>query len=265
MATCPDAPSYSRSKLDFVVHMAGGGATTTSVRRERNMCVSRFSVKASAILTTIVAATVLTAAMSSARAQSSVGSPQSANEKAMQAQIEALKAEVRALRKRLGRSAPSAAPRAATSAAVLQQPALAPTYAMAPADVPAPGWTGFYLGGNVGYGAANGNFSIANVGSLSAPSDLAVTGAIGGVQLGYNWQFNPAWLLGLEGDFQWAWQRGNAAVFLPNVGFPPQPLNSPTAAEAKLDWFSTCAHASAISLEIAFGTLPAAGPMVTAS
>ena len=40
-------------------------------------------------------------------------------------------------------------------------------------------------------------------------------GAVGGLQAGYNWQFAPAWVAGVEGDFSWtslADQRGGAAL-----------------------------------------------------
>ena len=42
--------------------------------------------------------------------------------------------------------------------------------------------------------------------TLSGGSDSAV---IGGFHLGYNWQFAPAWLVGVEGDFSWTGLRNS--------------------------------------------------------
>ena len=43
----------------------------------------------------------------------------------------------------------------------------------------------------------------------------AALGAVGGIQAGYNWQFAPVWVVGVEGDFSWASlsdQRGGPGV-----------------------------------------------------
>jgi opacity protein-like surface antigen len=61
-------------------------------------------------------------------------------------------------------------------------------------------WTGFYLGGFAG--AAAGRSDIQFVG---APFPLAgnkpwVFGGLGGIELGYNYQFANNWVLGVEGD-----------------------------------------------------------------
>jgi outer membrane immunogenic protein len=61
-------------------------------------------------------------------------------------------------------------------------------------------WTGFYVGGNYGTviaqwrvhtSAANGHLGEVEV------NDASLTA---GAQAGYNWQFHPNWLVGLEGD-----------------------------------------------------------------
>ena len=68
----------------------------------------------------------------------------------------------------------------------------APAY-VAPAP-PVYNWTGFYLGGHVGYGWVNA--SVENS-SASASGDSA----FGGFQLGYNWQaIGSPWVWGLEAD-----------------------------------------------------------------
>ncbi len=48
-------------------------------------------------------------------------------------------------------------------------------------------WTGLYLGVHAGYGTA-------------ADTDPSVSGFVGGIQGGYNWQFNQI-VAGIEGDF----------------------------------------------------------------
>ena len=62
-------------------------------------------------------------------------------------------------------------------------------------------WTGFYVGGNIGYGWAS---TSADVGGSTN-----MNGFIGGGQIGYNWQMNNL-VLGLEADFQGSNERANA-------------------------------------------------------
>jgi opacity protein-like surface antigen len=59
-------------------------------------------------------------------------------------------------------------------------------------------WTGFYAGGF--FGAAGGRTDIAFPGSPEATNRPWVFGPIGGIQLGYNYQFTNNWVLGFEGD-----------------------------------------------------------------
>jgi outer membrane immunogenic protein len=110
----------------------------------------------------------------------------------------------------------------------------------APPMMPAPivaSWTGLYIGGNVGYSAGSSNINNATTATpppttfLSGAGDMAVTGAVGGVQLGYNWQLSPVWLFGIEGDFQWSGQRGQLVFtdVIPVVN----------TVESKLNWFAT--------------------------
>jgi outer membrane immunogenic protein len=90
-----------------------------------------------------------------------------------------------------------------------------PVKAPPPAPAPVYSWTGFYIGGNVGYGVAR------DPSSLGAPifpgtgiESFAImpAGVIGGVQAGYNWQVSN-WLLGLETDFQGTGQKDSVCVF----------------------------------------------------
>ncbi|CAM5433816.1 Opacity protein antigens OS=Afipia felis OX=1035 GN=NCTC12722_02118 PE=3 SV=1 [Afipia felis] len=73
------------------------------------------------------------------------------------------------------------------------------TKAPAPAYVaPIYNWTGFYLGAHLGGAFAGGN----NITDLDGAGYSASTkgGFLGGGQIGYNWQFSPNWVFGIEGD-----------------------------------------------------------------
>src|SRR5229473_2443865 len=68
------------------------------------------------------------------------------------------------------------------------------TYTKAPVVAPVSNWSGFYVGGNLGYGWGDGNTAVS---FLPSPADFGdnnttlgarSTGVTGGAQLGYNWQ-----------------------------------------------------------------------------
>lgn len=72
----------------------------------------------------------------------------------------------------------------------------------APVSAPAQyNWTGFYIGGNVGYGWARATITD-SVDSLS--EDLS--GVIGGGLVGFNWQ-SGMFVGGIEADYQWSDQK----------------------------------------------------------
>jgi outer membrane immunogenic protein len=79
-------------------------------------------------------------------------------------------------------------------------------------------WTGFYAGVNVGYSVARDPSTYTNV-DLPFPGlvndesyKISPAGFVGGVQLGYNWQW-ANWVVGLEADFQGSGQRDSVCVF----------------------------------------------------
>jgi outer membrane immunogenic protein len=103
----------------------------------------------------------------------------------------------------------------ATSALAADLPAR--TYTKAPVYVePVYDWTGFYIGGNVGYswGSSNSTVSMSDATSgtilNSAIGKFNMDGVIGGGQIGYNWQ-RDRWVFGLEADIQGSDQKGSTS------------------------------------------------------
>lgn len=128
---------------------------------------------------------------------------------------------------------------------------------------PLPSWTGFYAGLNIGYNFGNngpvnvaatnapwifgagaslgpgapiapGTLNSSNVAGLSYSGSTINTqsGVIGGGQLGYNFQFDPKYVVGFETDFQGAGINGGATIQGGAYGVQPYqgPGNSnPTA------------------------------------
>jgi outer membrane immunogenic protein len=103
----------------------------------------------------------------------------------------------------------------ATSALAADLPA--PVYTKAPVYVdPGYNWTGFYLGGNLGYswGRSSDTSSFTNgAGTLLSTSigSSNLDGIVGGGQAGYNWQMQ-SWVWGLEGDIQGTGERGSRDI-----------------------------------------------------
>jgi outer membrane immunogenic protein len=118
-----------------------------------------------------------------------------------------------------------------------------------PIAAPAPvyNWTGWYVGGNVGYGwgektdptlsfsDSTGTFPfIAAAGRLLFESPRP-SGVIGGGQIGFNWQNGP-WVWGLVADFQGSGMDDTKTVIVPPAG--PTFATTDTLS-AKVDWFGT--------------------------
>ncbi len=71
-------------------------------------------------------------------------------------------------------------------------------------------WTGFYVGGNLGYGWART--------SDDAGGSAKLNGVVGGGQIGYNWQINNL-VLGIETDFQGTSERASATGAIGPIAF----------------------------------------------
>jgi outer membrane immunogenic protein len=137
-------------------------------------------------------------------------------------------------------------------------------YSKAPVAIdPGYDWSGFYVGGNVGYswgrartdGTGSGTtsttvFRTANGGpggigdvtttgvipAVALPGGRSnVNGVIGGGQIGYNWQASQ-WLFGLETDLQASGERGSFSA----CGVAGCPAGSTImSGDYRLDWFGT--------------------------
>jgi outer membrane immunogenic protein len=166
----------------------------------------------------------------------------------------------------------------AALAALLTSPAVAADQAARvykrarPVVVAAPvySWTGFYVGGNLGYSwgdartdIAGGEQTISHLIQFTNPpttfgishTQQRLNGVIGGGQIGYNFQFSPRWVLGFEADIQGSAERGgaiqslnpfsgidcNAVIIIGGncVQFFPVNGTAATAYDAKISWFGT--------------------------
>jgi outer membrane immunogenic protein len=111
-----------------------------------------------------------------------------------------------------------------------------------PLKAPAPpvsvfSWTGFYAGPNAGgsWGHAQSDFAISGFASTVAVSDsVNPDGVVGGGQLGYNWQLDPNWLIGVEADIQASGEKASGRRF-DTVDIEGVTTNY----ETRIDWFGT--------------------------
>jgi outer membrane immunogenic protein len=103
-------------------------------------------------------------------------------------------------------------------------------------------WTGFYLGGNVGYswGKSDTTVSFLDASGAAIASDshsFDLNGVIGGGQIGYNWQTGK-WVWGLETDIQASGQKGSSTFTCP-TGICKLGSAVTETLDQKLDWFGT--------------------------
>lgn len=123
-------------------------------------------------------------------------------------------------------------------------------------------WSGFYIGGNVGYGfgrvSSDTSSALVSPAVSGPPFDTAVTvpfasstrtpmdGIIGGGQIGFNAQFNRL-VLGIEADIQGSDQKRNTSTSTTfgasnGLAFPTTTVVSGVQTETlntRLDWFGT--------------------------
>jgi len=124
---------------------------------------------------------------------------------------------------------------------------------------PPPMWTGFYAGLNAGgIWSASNNVSLVSTGALGAgltPLGVAVanafvngandrlgvgtSGFIGGGQVGYNFQWGPSWLVGLEADIQGTTASANRNVARAFAAPGGTILTTSLSSSRSLDYFGT--------------------------
>ncbi len=130
-----------------------------------------------------------------------------------------------------------------------------PALAAPPQPPPIFSWTGFYAGGNGGYswGSTSSDFTDTGFaggfghgvgGQLppSYPTSLKLNGGIGGVQFGYNRQFAPNWVVGIEGDFQASAEADNTQLgnaYTCDTEGATFTCNLTQTRDAQIRWFDT--------------------------
>ena len=94
-------------------------------------------------------------------------------------------------------------------------------------------WSGFYIGGNGGWGSSRNCWDLVTPAGafIIAEGCHDATGGVAGGQIGYRWQ-SGTWVFGLEGQGDWADLRGsNTTRAFPSV------LGFPFINESKIDAF----------------------------
>ena len=145
---------------------------------------------------------------------------------------------------------------ALTATALTAQAAdMRPVYKAQPVPPPPPTWSGFYAGINAGASLSrnlfhsNGFFEVPTIPITATPFNETFfhspAGLIAGAQIGYNFQVGPAFVLGLEADWQYASQkdftctadcgRFNTAFF--NLGGAGQDMK--LLGQQRLHWLAT--------------------------
>ena len=101
--------------------------------------------------------------------------------------------------------------------------------------VPPPfNWTGFYVGGNVGAGAVTGTLGPNGFGELITDPVGGNAEFIGGGQIGYNWQFGPNIIFGVEWFFDGISGNDHSATT-----FISPATGDLVAAALRADWVTT--------------------------
>src|SRR4029078_2957677 len=119
----------------------------------------------------------------------------------------------------------------------------------APIAPPVYSWTGFYVGGHVGalWTTSSGRWdplpSVAFFGEFPNIGNLNDTAFVGGLHAGYNWQFAPSWVAGIEGGGSWTYsgRRFTQPWHFISVNFvnPTIRPNALTSMSLGFDWLAT--------------------------
>ena len=100
-------------------------------------------------------------------------------------------------------------------------------------------WTGFYAGVHAGLEKRTLSETFEDPNGVVNPAIVHAHGwgAVGGIQLGYNWQFHPHLLAGIEGDFSGAAAR--RIYSSQQMGFGGPVPNTTYRTSTRLDWLSS--------------------------
>jgi outer membrane immunogenic protein len=120
-------------------------------------------------------------------------------------------------------------------------------YKASPLIVPVYDWTGFYVGLNGGYSWGNSSNTYTITGFAPVGSSTHMNGGVFGGQIGYNWQPNRNFVIGIEADLQGTWQNGTdnppSVATTTNCNFFGAVLTCPgtnsVGVDEKLRWFGT--------------------------
>jgi len=94
-----------------------------------------------------------------------------------------------------------------------------------PTPVPYYNWTGFYIGGNLGFGSSAGSFSDPTGNTFSSANNFKF---LGGGQVGANYEFGNGVLIGVEAMFDWLPNNSNTVSATLGAPFAPATLASVT-------------------------------------
>ncbi len=110
-------------------------------------------------------------------------------------------------------------------------------------------WTGFYVGGNLGYSWGRTSTDYTTVDPASGlvernADSINMNGVIGGAQAGFNYRFQQNFLVGIEADIQGSGERGSNTVRICNDASvnPAAICDFGTIDDhytEKLEWFGT--------------------------
>jgi outer membrane immunogenic protein len=124
--------------------------------------------------------------------------------------------------------------------AAITMPAFAADFPVkAPAREASYDWTGFYVGINGGYGLARdpSSTTIWFYGNPVESFSNGPQGVLGGVQIGYNWQWQHL-VVGAETDFQFSGQKDTVCMQRCMLGVPGV-TDQALLIEQKMPWFGT--------------------------
>lgn len=146
-----------------------------------------------------------------------------------------------------------------------------------PAVVAVYDWTGFYVGGNVGYGWGENTdpgLSLVNPGNDGGITTFLTTGfpgfssgnqfpnlhpdgVLGGLQIGYDRQFG-SWVLGAVADIQAADFKDSRTIF---TSFAATAADTTERLSAKITWFGTVRAKAGVAMGIGWPTARVVWPM----